>query len=158
MMTIVLFLLGTITTDSSKNYEQLTANYFFETILKSNYNDFRLVEFDNKSDTTVYIGFVYSCESWRNTKVEAIKELKELKQPKGVKEITLTKPSSVKIKTKKISDSRHLKLKIGTMIQLGDNYLVPFIVYEPREFVDHYFLKFDKDGRIIDKCEIREIM
>ena len=44
------------------------------------------------------------------------------------------------------------------MIKLGDNCAVPFIVYKPREFIDHYLLKFDKDGRIIDKCEIKEIM
>ena len=158
MMTIILFLLGTISTDSSKNYEQLTTDYFFETIWKQNYKDFRVIEFDNKADTSVYIGFIYSCEQWTNAEVKPIKELKELKRQKGISEIKLSKPPSVKVRTKKISDSRHLKLKVGTMIQLGDTYLVPFIIYELREFVDNYFLKFDKDGRVIDKCEIREIM
>lgn len=158
MMTIILFLLGTMSTDSLKNYEQLTADYFFETIWNKNYKDFKVIEFDNKSDTSVYIGFIYSCDQWRSTEARRIEELKGLKRQKGLKETTLKKPSSVRIRTRKISDSRHLKLKIGTMIQLGDYYLVPFIVYEPREFVDNYFLKFDKDGHLIDKCEIREIM
>lgn len=90
--------------------------------------------------------------------MRGIEELRELKKQKGVKVIQLSKPSAIEVRTKKITDSRNLKLKVGPMIKLRDNYAVPFIVYKPREFVDHYLLKFDKDGRIIDTCEIKEIM
>jgi len=47
-------------------------------------------------------------------------------------------------------------LAIGTRIQIGDSYVVQMTVYKPLEFVDHYFIKFDTDGRIIDKCEFNE--
>ena len=62
------------------------------------------------------------------------------------------------ISIKKKSNSKRLKLTIGTKIQFGDTYVVQMTVYKPLEFVDHYFIKFDKDGKIIDQCEFNEII
>ena len=67
-----------------------------------------------------------------------------------------SKPIDISIK--KRSNSKRLKLIIGTKIQLGDTYVVQMTVYKPLEFADHYFIKLDKDGKIIDKCEFNEII
>ena len=151
MLTIIYFLLGTISTDSTQSYEQLTADYFFETIWKGNYRDYKSIEFENKTDTSIYSGNIHGCSEWD----EGYKN--EIANGKTKEQIRLnSKPTGISIKRK--SNSKRLKLTIGTKIQLGDTYVVQITVYKPFEFVNHYFIKFDKDGIIIDKCEYGEII
>ena len=151
MLTIIYILLGTILTDSTPSYEQLTADYFFGTIWKEKYQDYKSIEFANETDTTVHVGHVYGCPDWSE------KEKKEVKDGRTIKQIKLNcKPTDITIK--KRSNSKRLKLLIGTKIQLDDTYVVQLTVCKPLEFVDHYFIKLDKDGRIIDKCEFNEII
>ena len=151
MFTIIYILLGTILTDSTPSYEQLTADYFFGTIWKEKYKDYKSIEFENKTDSTISIGHIYGCEKWTET------DKKEIKKGKTNKQIVLnSKPTDTTIK--KRSNSKRLKLIIGTKIQLGDDYFVPMIVYKPLEFVDHYFIKLDKDGKIVDQCEVNEVI
>ena len=151
MLTIIYILLGTILTDSTPSYEQLTADYFFGTIWEEKYGDYKSIEFDNKTDSTIHVGHIYGCREW----VEGDKT--QIKNGKTTTLIILSsKPTDISIKKK--SNSKRLKLLIGTKIQLGDTYIVQMTVYKPLEFVDHYFIKFDKDGKIIDKCEFNEII
>lgn len=151
MLTIIYILFGTILTDSNPSYEQLTADYFFGTIWNEKYQDYKSIEFENKTDTTVYVGHVYGCKNWSE------RDKKEIKDRRTTKQIELNcKPTGVSIKRR--SDSKRLKLLIGTKIQLGDTYVVQMTVYKPLEFVDHYFIKLDRDGKIIDRCEFNEII
>lgn len=151
MLTIIYILFGTILTDSNPSYEQLTADYFFGTIWNEKYQDYKSIEFENKTDTTVYVGHVYGCKNWSE------RDKKEIKDGRTTKQIELNcKPTGVSIKRR--SYSKRLKLLIGTKIQLGDTYVVQMTVYKPLEFVDHYFIKLDRDGKIIDRCEFNEII
>jgi hypothetical protein len=151
MLTIIYILLGTILTDSTPSYEQLTADYFFKTIWKEKYQDYKSIEFENKTDTTIYVGHVYGCKDWTE------EDKKEIRNGKTIKEIVLDcKPTDISIKRK--SNSKRLKLLIGTKIQLGDTFVVQLTVYKPLEFVDHYFIKLDRDGNIIDRCEFNEMI
>ena len=151
MLTIIYILLGTILTDSTPSYEQLTADYFFATIWKEKYKDYKSIEFDNRTDTGTYVGHVYGCKNW------ADQDKKEIEKKKTYEQITLnSQPRDISIK--KRSNSKRLKLIIGAKIQLGDTYVVQVTVYKPLEFVDHYFIKLGKDGKIIDKCEFNEII
>jgi hypothetical protein len=151
MLTIICFLLGTISTDSTPNYEQLTADYFFGTIWKQKYVDYKSIEFDNRTDTSIYIGHVYGCKEWTEGDKKEIKKGKR----KGLVELH-SRPTDISIK--KRSNSKRLKLTIGTKIRLGDTFIVQIDVYKPFEFVDHYFIKLDEDGKIIDQCESNEII
>ena len=153
--TIIYFLLGTIWTDSTKSYEQLTVDYFFETIWTEEYTDYKSIEFDFKTDTSVYIGAIYSCVQWDDKEIKEVEEIRKIIKGQTKEQLLFTKLKT-KIPVKKISNSKRLKLRIGRVIQIGDNYVVPFITYRPLHFVDHYFLKFDKDGRVIDKCRINK--
>ena len=151
MLTIIYILLGTILTDSNPSYEQLTADYFFGTIWKEKYKDYKSIEFENKTDSTIYVGHVYGCSNWNEG------DKKEINSGRTTKQIVLTSnPTDISIKGR--TNSKRLKLIIGTKIQLGDKYVVQMTVYKPFEFVDHYFIKFDKDGKIIDMCEFNEII
>ncbi len=151
MLTIIYILLGTILTYSTSSYEQLAADYFFGTIWKEKYQDYKSIEFENKNDTTIYVGHVYGCEEWTET------DKKEIQKGKTNTQIVLnSKPTDILIK--KRSNSKQLKLRVGSKIQLGDTYVVQMTVFKPLEFVDHYFIKMDKDGKIIGKCEFKEII
>jgi hypothetical protein len=151
MLTILYFLLGTILTDSTPSYEQVTADYFFETIWRQKYGDYKSIEFENKTDTSIYVGHIYGCREWDEI------EKREIVNGKTKEQIQLnSKPLNVSIKN--ASKSKRLKLFIGTKIQVGDIFVVQIDVYKPLEFVDHYFIKLDKDGKIIDTCETNEII
>jgi len=149
MLTIIYILLRTILSDSNPSYEQLAADYFFATIRKEKYKDYKSIEFENKTDSTIYVGHIYGCREWNEG------DKKEIQNGKTTKQFELnSKPTNISIK--RTSNSKRLKLAIGTRIQIGDSYVVQMTVYKPLEFVDHYFIKFDTDGRIIDKCEFNE--
>ena len=151
MLTIIYILLGTILTDSTPSYEQLTVDYFFKTIWKQKYAGFKSIEFENQTDSKMYVGHIYGCREWDEM------DKKEIENGKTNEIIELTsKHPDISIKKK--SNSKRLKLTIGTKIQFGDTYVVQMTVYKPLEFVDHYFIKFDKDGKIIDQCEFNEII
>ena len=103
MLTIIYILLGTNLTDSTPSYEQLTADYFFGTIWKEKYQDYKSIEFANETDTTVHVGHVYGCPDCRE------KDKKEVKDRRTIKQIKLNcKPTDITIK--KRSNSKRLKL------------------------------------------------
>jgi hypothetical protein len=145
------FLLFTGLDGSTPDYEQLTADYFFDTIWKQRYKDYRSIEFDHKTDTSSYLRHVYGCGKWTN------EDKKEIVEGKTQELVELnSRPTNTLIK--KRSGSNRLKLMIASKIRLGDTYVVEMAVYKPFEFVDHYFIKFDKTGKIIDRCEFNEII
>jgi hypothetical protein len=87
---------------------------------------------------------------WEKVKMEIEKAATKL-------QIQLDQPRT-NILIKRTSKSKRLKLFIGTRIQVGDTFVVQIEVYKPNEFVNHYFIKFDKGGNIIDRCSFGEII
>jgi hypothetical protein len=94
---------------------------------------------------------------WDDKKLKDVEEIKKMIKGQTKEQLLLTIPLT-KVTVRKVSKSSRLKLRIGRVIQIEDNYVVPFIVYRQLDFVDHYFLKFDQDGHVIDKCRVNEIM
>ena len=86
MLTIIYFLLGTILTDSTPSYEQLAADYFFGTIWKQEYKDYKSIEFGNKTDSSIYAGNIHGCEKWNEAdkiEIEKGKTLPSLILPRS---------------------------------------------------------------------------
>jgi hypothetical protein len=151
MLTIIYLLFGTMLSDSTSGREQLAADYFFETIWQENYRDYKSIEFENKTDSTIFVGHVYGCRDWPE------EDKTEIENGKPTKTILLNcKPLGISIKRR--SSSRRLKLLVGRSIQVNDNYVVQVTVYKPLEFVDHYFIMLDRGGKIIDTCEFNEVI
>ena len=151
MLTICFLLLETVLSESTPNYEQLSADYFFGTIWRQKYEDYKTIEFDNRTDTSIYIGHVYGCKEW----IE--EEKAEIAKAKRIGHVELnSRPTDIQIK--KRSNSRRLKLTIGTKIRLTDKVIVQISVYKPFEFVDHYFMKLNEAGQILDHCEFNEVI
>lgn len=151
MLTIILLFLGITPTDSTSNFEQLTADYFFNKIWNEKYADYKSIEFENKTDTSIYVGHVYGCRTWTDG------EKNEFKNGKTNAQVYInSKPANVSIK--KRGNSKRLKLTIGTRIKVTGYYVVQISVYKPLSFVDHYFIKLDKDGQVVDRCEFNEII
>ncbi|MEX2230999.1 MAG: hypothetical protein WD824_02470 [Cyclobacteriaceae bacterium] len=150
MLTIIFFI-ASISTNSTPNYEQLAVDYFFDTIWKEKYGAYKAIEFDNRTDSSIFVGYIYRCPEW--TKEEKI----EIEKGQTKRQIDLTHKQK-NVSVKRTSQSRRLKLFIGTSIKFGETNIVQIRVYKPFEFVEHYFIKFDTAGKIIDKCEFGEII
>ena len=151
MVTVLIFLFVRIHSDPTPVYEELAFEYFFGTIWKQKYNGEKLVEFDRRTDSRISLGLIYGCRTWE----EQFKQDFEKGRTTEVVELPSKLPN---VTIRKMSDSKRLKLKIGAKVKVGDVYIIQLVVYKPLEFVDHYFLKFDLDGNIIDKCEFNEVI
>ena len=77
MLTITYFLLTTILTDSSQSNEQLAADYFFKTIWEQKYVNYKSLEFDYVTDTSIYVGHVYGCKEWNDGARREIEKIKK---------------------------------------------------------------------------------
>ncbi len=69
-LTVVLFLTSFTNPDTS--LEQKACDYFFASIFKNEYPDYKVIEFDNRTDTTRYCGIVQKCENWNAKTKEQI--------------------------------------------------------------------------------------
>lgn len=138
-----------ICSQPAKTYEQVSVDYFFKTIWKSEYKDYKKIEFAQKTDTTLYSGNVYGCKEWGKEQKEVVRTF----HPHEV--IALTTESRA---ARRFSGSNRLKLFVGPSIPMGENYVVQLDVYKPKQFVDHYFIEFDDSGNIIDQCKVGEII
>jgi len=151
MLAIIYIILGAMLTDSTPRYEQLATDHFFQTLLKQSYQDYKSIEFDNRTDTARYAGHVFGCDKWE------MEERKEIDKGQTKNIIELKTPTT-NISIRKTGKSKRLKLFIGTKIPVRDAFVVQIDVYKPFEFVDHYFIKFEKSGKIVDMCESNEII
>jgi hypothetical protein len=152
MLAVAYFFFAIPLSDPGPAYEQLATEYFFETIWKERYSDYKSVEFANRTETRVWDIVVRNCIEWSAEDRKAI-ENGNLKEQVPIN----VNPGNVSIKKRKTRSTR-LKLFIATKIQLADVYIVQIDVYKPMNFVDHFFIKIDKEGKIIDKCETYEVI
>ena len=61
---IKLIILSLLTTFTDTSLEQKACDYFFANIFRAEYPDYKVIEFDNQTDTTTYWGIVDKCENW----------------------------------------------------------------------------------------------
>ncbi len=152
LLLILILLTAPGLTDPNPTYEQIATDYFFDSIWTKKYQDYRAVEFKNKSDTGIYVGHVYAgCKEWS-------KEDKEQMQVGMTEEEVELNCKLSNISIKKYSKSKRLKVRISARVKLGDTFVVQIDVYKPLEFVDHFFIKLEVSGKIIDQCTSSEII
>jgi hypothetical protein len=149
-LTIIFFL--TTFTDSETSLEQKACDYFFASIFKDKYPDYKVIEFDNHTDTTKYWGIVHKCKNWDDkTKGQII----SAKPDKSSQVIATTVDVIIKRRTK---NSGRLKIGVWSKIKVGDHYFVLIGAYRKLRFAEYFFIELDKDGEIIGTCNQGEII
>ena len=152
-MTIAaILLLTTILLDTPDKLEQKACDHFFNHIYGQEYNDYKVIEFQNHTDTSKYWGIVYQCDNWdETTKKQIVTSV-----PGKALVVNANVPE---IKTKRIrKNSGRLKIYVHSNIQVGDNYFVAIATYRKLRFAEYFFVKFDKEGNIVETCKAAEII
>jgi hypothetical protein len=149
---IILSLLTTFTDTPETSLEQKACDYFFSDIFKNEYQDYKVIEFDNQTDTTKYWGIVHKCKNWDDkTKGQIV----SAKPDKSTKVVATTTDVKVKQKTK---NSGRLKIGVWSKIKVGDNYFVLIGTYRKLRFAEYFLIELDKDGKVIGTCKQGEII
>jgi hypothetical protein len=152
MIKLTLILLTITFSDSTDNLEQKASDYFFDNVFNQDYKEYKIIEFKNLTDTSKYYGIIHKCEDWdKETKYQIMST-----KPGESVDIT-AKTKDVKIKNIKTNSGR-LKIYVYSKVKVGDNYFVSIATYRKLHFANYYFIKFDKDGNIIDTCSTGEII
>jgi len=147
----ILFLLTTFT-DPETSLEQKACDYFFANIFKEEYPDYKVIEFDNQTDTTRYGGIVHKCKNWDDrTKGEIVSTTPD----KSTLVIAITTDVKVKKRTK---NSGRLKIGVWSKIKVADNYFVLIGTYRKLRFAEYFFIELDREGTVIGACKQGEII
>ncbi len=149
-LTIVLFLTSFTNPDTS--LEQKACDYFFASIFKNEYPDYKVIEFDNRTDTTRYCGIVNKCENWNAKTTEQIASA----TPDKSTQVTASR-AEIKVK-KRITNSGRLKIRVWSKIKVDDNYFVLIGVYRKLRFAEYFFIELDRHGKVIGSCKQGEII
>jgi hypothetical protein len=64
MIKLTLVILTTILSDTPDSLEQKACDYFFDNIFRQEYEDYKVIEFQNQTDTSKYCGIVHQCKNW----------------------------------------------------------------------------------------------
>jgi hypothetical protein len=152
MIKLTVFLLATLFAETTDSLEQKACDYFFDNIFGREYRDYKVVEFQNTTDTSRYWGVVHQCKNWDEaTKGEIVSAM-----PSRAVEIEAnTNATRVKRINKR---SGLLKIYVYSNIRVGENYYVSVAAYRKLRFAEYYFIKFDNKGTIIDTCKAGEII
>lgn len=149
-LTIIFFL--TTFTDPETSLEQKACDYFFASIFKDEYPDYKVIEFDNHTDTTSYWGIVHKCKNWDDkTKGQIVSAT-----PDKSTQVTAT-TADVRVK-RRTKNSGRLKIGVWSKIKVGDHYFVLIGAYRKLRFAECFFIELDKDGEIIGTCKQGEII
>jgi hypothetical protein len=139
-------------TDPGTSLEQKACDYFFANIFRQEYPDYKVIEFDNQTDTTRYWGVVHNCKNWDDKTKEQILSTRPENSTKVIATTT-----NVRIK-KTRRNSGKLKVAVWSKIKVGDNYFVLIGTYRKLRFAEYFFIQLDKEGRIIGTCKQGEII
>jgi hypothetical protein len=151
MIKLTLIIL-TFLSDTPDSLEQKACDYFFDNIFRQEYQDYKVIEFQNQTDTSKYRGIVHQCKNWDQTTKEQIMSSAPGKTV-GVKANTTA------IRVKKIKQkSGRLKVYVYSSVKVGGNYFVSIATYRKLRFTEYYFIQFDNAGNIIGTCKTGEII
>ncbi|WP_197088593.1 hypothetical protein [Rufibacter radiotolerans] len=152
MLLFVYFLFSAFVAEQKPDYEQLAVEHFFLNALPENYPDLKSVEFNPRTDTSLYIGIVMTCKHWEEeTKKKIYDQLPEKSRSLRISE------SGIKIK-KVRNWSNRLNIAVSPSRQVGNKHYVSISAYKKLRFVDHYIFEFNQEGRIIDICKTSEVI
>jgi hypothetical protein len=146
-LTIILLL----TTSTPSSLEQKACDYFFASIFKGEYPNYKVIEFDNRTDTTRYWGIVHKCKNWDDkTKAQIVSKTPD-------KSTQLTATTTVRIK-KRTKNSGRLQIGVWSKIKVGDSYFVLIGTYRKLRFAEYFLIELDKEGKILGTCKQGEII
>jgi hypothetical protein len=148
----IFFLFSVFIEEQKPNYEQLAVEHFFQNTLPEKYPNLKSVEFNPKTDTSLYIGIVMTCKQW-----EEGTRKKFYDQPLENSK-TLRIPESL-IKIKKVRNrSNRLSIAVSPSRQVENKHYVYISAYKKLRFIDHYIFEFNQEGRIISICRTSEVI
>jgi hypothetical protein len=149
-LTTLFFLM--IFTDQGTSVEQKACDYFFANIFKTEYPDYKVIEFDNKTDTTRYWGIVQKCKNWDDkTKGQIVSAIP------GKSTAVIASTTDVRVK-KRTKNSGRLKIGVWSKIKVGDNYFVLIQTYRQLRFAEYFLIELNKEGKVVGTCKQGEII
>src|SRR5690606_37788862 len=149
---IKLIILSLLTTFTDTSLEQKACDYFFASIFRAEYPDYKVIEFDNQTDTTTYWGIVDKCENWDD---KSKGQIVSTTPDKSTQVFATTREVKVKKRTK---NSGKLKIGVWSKIRVGDNYFVLIGTYRKLRSAEYFLIELDKEGRILGTCKQGEII
>lgn len=145
-------LLLTIFTDPGTSLEQKACDYFFSNIFKDEYADYKVIEFDNQTETTKYWGIIHKCHNWDDkTKGQIISATPD----ESIQVVATT--TDVRVK-KRTNNSGRLKIGVWSKIKVGDNYFVLIGTCRKLRFAEYFLIELDEEGKVIETCKQGEII
>jgi hypothetical protein len=132
--------------------EQKACDHFFSNIFEKQYTDYKVVEFNNQTDTVRYSGIVYGCENWTEKTKRLIVSTTPGKSTQVIANLTGLRIKKIK------ENSGRLKIRVFSKIKVGDNYFVLIGAYRKFRFAEYFFMEFDKGENIIATCKEAEII
>src|SRR5687767_1424293 len=118
MIKLTILSLLTAFTDPGTSLEQKACDYFLSNIFKNEYADYKVIEFDNQTDTTRYWGIVHKCNNWDDkTKGQIVSATPD----RSIRVIATVTDVRVKKTTK---NSGRLQVGVWSKVTIGDNYFV----------------------------------
>jgi len=152
MIKLTIFSLTSLLSDTANNFEQKACDYFFENIFTQEYKDYKVIEFQTQTDTSKYWGVVHQCENWDQTTKGKI-----ISSTPG--KMVVVKANTPNIKLRKIrKSSGRLKVYVYSRVKVDNTYFVSIATYRKLRFAEYYFIRFDKEGNIIETCKTGEII
>jgi hypothetical protein len=151
MIKLTIFLLTSLPSGTTDNFEQKACDYFFENVFNQEYKDYKVIEFQTQTDTSKYWGIVHQCENWDQTTRDKI-----ISSTPG--EMVFVK-ANTNIKLRKIrKNSGRLKVYVYSRVKVENTYFVSIATYRKLRFAEYYFIRFDKEGNVIEACKTGEII
>ncbi|MBX2967084.1 MAG: hypothetical protein KF845_13140 [Cyclobacteriaceae bacterium] len=152
MIKLAIALLTTTFADTTTSLEQKACDHFFSDIFRKEYAGYKVVEFDNQTDTAKYWGIVYGCKNWDEKTKEQIVSATPDKS-------TVVTVSLNDLKIKKMrTNSNRLKIHVSSKIRVGNNYFVLIGTYRKLRFAEYFYVELDHAGNIIGTCKKGEII
>lgn len=137
---------------TTPDFEQIATEHLFGNTIQVKYPELKAVELADKTDVSVSIWIVSSCEQWDNETRMKIRN----KQPEEPSSLSI--PESP-LKIKKIRKwSNLLKVEVSPRRKVGSNYYVVIRAYKRLQFVDHFLYEFDSQGKLLNTCTAGEII
>lgn len=134
MIKLTILTLLTTFIDPRASLEQKACDHFFANIFRTEYPHYKVIEFDNQTDTTRYWGIVDKCQNWNdNTKRQILS-----RTPDKSTHVIAT-PANVRVK-KRTKNSGRLKIGVWSKIEIGNNYFVLVGAYRKLRFAEYFFL------------------
>lgn len=152
MIKLTILSLLTTFTGPGTSLEQKACDYFFSNIFKNEYADYKVIEFDNQTDTTRYWGIVHNCNNWGDKTKEQIESATPDKSIQIIATVT-----GVRVK-KTTKNSGRLKIGVWSKVKIGDNYFVLIGAYRKLRFAEYFLIELDKEGKVTGTCKQGEII